>query len=107
MGCAFLAYGLGGLLGFWFGGLVGDKTVSYFERRQGTRQPEQRLYATLPVLPLCLIAMIIIGVALEKQLHWIALLIGGALYFFAISIITGLIQTVSRFDSLYLYVIAN
>ncbi|KLT43933.1 MFS general substrate transporter [Cutaneotrichosporon oleaginosum] len=93
LGCSFLAYGVGGLLGFWFGGLVGDKTVDYLARKQGTRQPEQRLWATLPVMPFMFVAMLIIGISLQKQLHWIGLLIGGALYFFTISIITGLIQT--------------
>ena len=45
LGAAFLAFGIGGVLGKWSGGIVGDKTVSYFERRKGQRQPEDRLYA--------------------------------------------------------------
>ncbi|BEJ12983.1 hypothetical protein CspHIS471_0301570 [Cutaneotrichosporon sp. HIS471] len=93
LGCAFLAYGIGGLLGFWFGGLLGDKTVAYVARRQGTRQPEQRLWAALPVMPFMFVAMLIIGFSLQKELHWIGLLVGGGLYFFTISVITGLIQT--------------
>jgi hypothetical protein len=82
LGCAFLAYGL-----------VGDKTVAYVARKQGTRQPEQRLWAALPAMPFLFVAMLIIGISLQKQLHWIGLLVGGGLYFFTISIITGLIQT--------------
>lgn len=31
LGTAFLAYGLGGILGKWSGGLVGDKTCSWSE----------------------------------------------------------------------------
>lgn len=96
LGCAFLAFGIGSLLGFWFAGLVGDKTVANFARKQGTRQPEQRLWAALPVMPFVFVALLIIGISLQKQLHWIGLLIGGALYFFTISILTGLIQTVSN-----------
>lgn len=45
LGTAFLAYGLGGILGKWSGGLVGDKTCSYLERKYGHRQPEHRLWA--------------------------------------------------------------
>jgi MFS family permease len=45
LGAMFLAFGVGGLLGKWSGGIVGDKTVSYFERRKGYRQPEHRLWA--------------------------------------------------------------
>lgn len=45
LGCAFLAFGIGGLLGKWSGGVVGDKVVSRFERRKGYRQPEHRLWA--------------------------------------------------------------
>jgi MFS family permease len=45
LGAMFLAFGVGGLLGKWSGGIVGDKTVSYFERRKGNRQPEHRLWA--------------------------------------------------------------
>lgn len=45
LGTAFLAFGLGGILGKWSGGLVGDKTCSYLERKYGHRQPEHRLWA--------------------------------------------------------------
>lgn len=45
LGAAFLAYGVGGVLGKWSGGIVGDKTVTYFERKRGNRQPEHRLWA--------------------------------------------------------------
>jgi hypothetical protein len=45
LGCAFLAFGIGGVLGKWSGGIVGDKTVSYLERKKGHRQPEHRLWA--------------------------------------------------------------
>lgn len=96
LGCSFLAFGIGAVLGFWCGGIVGDKTVAYYERKKGTRQPEDRLWAVFPMMPLMLAAMIIIAFALHRHLHWIALLIGGALWFFCISVITGLLQTVSQ-----------
>jgi MFS family permease len=93
LGCAFLAFGIGAVAGFWCGGIVGDKTVAYFERKKGTRQPEDRLWAVFPMMPLMFAAMLVIGFALSRQLHWIALLVGGGLWFFAISVITGLLQT--------------
>lgn len=78
LGVSFLAFGIGGVLGKWSGGIVGDKTVLYFERKRGYRQPEHRLWALIPILPFMLVACIIVGVAFEKKLHWIAILIGGA-----------------------------
>ncbi|ORY73633.1 major facilitator superfamily domain-containing protein [Leucosporidium creatinivorum] len=93
LGCAFLAFGIGGVLGKWSGGIVGDKTVSYLERKKGHRQPEHRLWALLPILPFMLVACIIVGVTIVHELHWIAYLIGGGLFFFAFSASTGLLQT--------------
>jgi len=93
LGCAFLAFGIGAVAGFWCGGIVGDKTVAYFERKKGSRQPEHRLYAMFPMMPLMFVAMLIIGFGLSRQLHWMALLVGGGLWFFNISVVTGLMQT--------------
>lgn len=95
LGAAFLAFGIGGVLGKWSGGIVGDKTVTYFEKRKGQRQPEHRLYALLPILPFMFVGCLIVGITIVKQLHWIAYLMGGGLFFFCLSAATGLLQTVS------------
>lgn len=42
-----------------------------------------------------LIGCIIVGITIVHELHWIAYLIGGGLFFFAFSASTGLLQTVS------------
>lgn len=52
LGAAFLAFGIGGLLGKWSGGIVGDKVVSYCEKRKGSRQPEHRLWALVSLFNL-------------------------------------------------------
>ena len=38
---------------------------------------------------------LIVGFTIDKELHWIAYLIGGGLFFFCLSAATGLLQTVS------------
>ncbi len=93
LGASFLAFGLGGVLGKWSGGLVGDKVVLRFERKKGYRQPEHRLWALLPILPFMLVALCIVGVAFDQSLHWIAVLVGGGLGFFCLSAATGILQT--------------
>ncbi|BGP44660.1 hypothetical protein JCM10450v2_000474 [Rhodotorula kratochvilovae] len=93
LGCAFLAFGIGGVLGKWSGGVVGDKMVNYLQRRQGTRQPEHRLWALLPILPFMVVGCAIVGVTIERELHWIAYLIGGGLFFLCLSAATGILQT--------------
>lgn len=49
IGTSFLAYGIGGVLGKWSGGIVGDKVVAHFERKKGSRQPEDRLWALVSI----------------------------------------------------------
>ena len=93
LGCAFLAFGIGGLLGKWSGGIVGDKTVAYFERKNSQRQPEDRLWALYPMLPLMFIGCLLVGLQLQLGLHWMCLLVGGAIAFFALSGSTGILQT--------------
>ncbi|KLT40406.1 MFS general substrate transporter [Cutaneotrichosporon oleaginosum] len=93
LGCAFLAFGVGGVLGKWSGGLAGDKAVAYVERRRGSRQPEHRLWALLPVLPLMLVALLLVGLSIDHAWHWAVLLVFGGLYFFTLSAATGVFQT--------------
>lgn len=118
VGASFLAYGIGGVLGKWSGGIVGDKVVALFERKKGTRQPEDRLWALvssprsvscdgsdplhpsqLPILPFMMVACAIVAVVIRDKLAWIAYLIGGALFFFCLSAATGILQTVSTLSS--------
>ncbi|WWC90310.1 uncharacterized protein L201_005243 [Kwoniella dendrophila CBS 6074] len=93
LGAAFLAFGVGGILGKWSGGIVGDKVVSYMEKKKGHRQPEHRLWALIPILPFMFVGCLIVGLVVHLQLHWIAYLIGGGLFFFCLSAATGLLQT--------------
>ncbi len=93
LGCAFLAFGIGGVLGKWSGGLVGDQVVAYFERKHGSRQPEDRLWAILPVLPFMFVALLIVGLSIDRSWHWAVLLVLGGLYYFTLSAATGVFQT--------------
>mgnify|MGYP002718906708 CR=1 FL=1 len=108
LGASFLAFGIGGLLGKWSGGIVGDKVVQYFHRKTGHRQPEHRLWALvstsltpvcnhtqlqLPILPLMLVSCCIIGLAYQRDLHYMLILVMGGLFFFALSAATGILQT--------------
>jgi len=93
LGSSFLAFGLGGILGKWSGGIVGDKVVSYLERRRGHRQPEYRLYALFPIFPFMFVGLLMVGLTVDKQLHWMVLLVGGGLYFYCLSAATGVLQT--------------
>lgn len=87
-GCSYLAFAIGGVLGKWSGGIVGDKISSYFERRNGQRQPEDRVWAAYPILPLMFIGHMLTGLALHFGWHWMVLLVGGGIAFFALSAIT-------------------
>jgi hypothetical protein len=40
------------------------------------------------------VGCLIVGITIHKELHWIAFLIGGGLYFYCLSAATGLLQTV-------------
>jgi hypothetical protein len=93
LGAAFLAFGIGGVLGKWSGGIVGDKVMLYMENKKGVAQPEYRLHA-LPILfPFMVAGLVLVGVTVEKELHWIAYLFGGGIFFFCLSAATGLMQT--------------
>ncbi len=46
VGASYLALGVGSILGKAFGGEIGDKTMSYMQKRHGGhREPEYRLWA--------------------------------------------------------------
>lgn len=93
LGAAFLAFGIGGVLGKWSGGIVSDKIVAYFERKNGQRQPEDRLWAGYPMLPLMFLGLLLCGLGVQLRLHWMCYLVGGAICFFSLSGITTVILT--------------
>lgn len=93
LGCAFLAFGIGAVLGKWSGGVVGDMIVNRLTAKHGIRQPEYRLWGVLPLLPFLMASLCVVGVAIEKELHWAALLVPGGVYYFCFSATTGLLQT--------------
>ncbi|KAH8676282.1 MFS transporter [Xylariales sp. PMI_506] len=85
-GLCFLAAVIGSLLGIPAGGQLADKTADWFTKRNGgIRIPEMRL----PTMTLCLIttplALVLYGVGIEKELHWICPTIGLGLLNFSIS----------------------
>jgi hypothetical protein len=72
IGVTYLAFGIGSVLGKWSGGIVGDKVVLAITRRKGgIRKPEYRYYALLPILPFMFIGLLIVGLTLKYQTHWI------------------------------------
>ncbi|KAL1409390.1 hypothetical protein Q8F55_003373 [Vanrija albida] len=92
-GAAFLAFGIGGVIGIPLGGIAGDKAVSYFAAKTGRREPEHRLWALYPILPLFFVSCIVCGCGLQYDLHWIAFLFGGGIMYATLTAITGVLQT--------------
>lgn len=77
VGLCFLSAVVGSLIGIPAGGHLGDKTADYFTKRNGgIREPEMRL----PVLFLSSIStplsLVLYGVGIHHQLHWIMPTIG-------------------------------
>ncbi|KAH8196873.1 hypothetical protein TruAng_008955 [Truncatella angustata] len=77
IGLCFLAAVIGSLLGIPAGGTLADMVADWFTKRNGgIRDPEMRL----PAMTLCLIttplSLVLYGVGIEKQLHWICPTIG-------------------------------
>lgn len=77
VGLCFISAIIGSLLGIPAGGVLTDYIADYFTKRNGgIREPEMRL----PAMMLCLIttplALILYGVGIERQLHWICPTIG-------------------------------
>jgi len=86
IGLCFIAAIIGSLLGIFAGGHLSDWTADYFTRRNGgIRDPEMRLPAMIPSLITTPLALILYGVGIQKQLHWICPTIGLGLLNFSIS----------------------
>ncbi|KAF4464661.1 MFS transporter [Fusarium albosuccineum] len=86
VGLCFVAAIIGSLIGIPAGGHLGDMTADYLTKKnRGIREPEMRL----PVLVLSMVttplALILYGVGIEYELHWIVPTIGLGLLNFSIT----------------------
>lgn len=89
IGCAFLSILVGSVIGKLAGGVLSDRTVTFFARRAARkgdgierREPEYRLYAMiLPVL-LMLPALVLFGVGWAQRMSWwVPIVFGTGLYY--------------------------
>ncbi|RAH47199.1 putative MFS transporter [Aspergillus brunneoviolaceus CBS 621.78] len=80
---------IGNLIGSFYGGYLGDRSLRYFARRnKGYFEPEMRLYILhMPAIALCG-GLIMFGVTLDRGMHWIYPSIGGALFGFGLGSIS-------------------
>ncbi|PYH46926.1 putative MFS transporter [Aspergillus saccharolyticus JOP 1030-1] len=80
---------IGNLIGSFYGGYLGDRSLRYFARRnKGYFEPEMRLYILhIPAIALCG-GLIMFGVTLDRGMHWIYPSIGGALFGFGLGSIS-------------------
>lgn len=77
IGLCFIASVIGSLLGIPAGGLVGDKVADWLTSRNGgIRTPEMRLPAMIPCLVSAPLGLLLYGVGVDKDLHWICPTIG-------------------------------
>lgn len=77
IGLCFISACVGSLIGIPAGGQLGDFVADYLTRRNGgIRTPEMRLPAMIPSLITTPLALILYGVGIERQLHWICPTIG-------------------------------
>ena len=84
-GLTFIAGIIGSILGIWAGGQFGDLTADFLTKRNnGIREPEMRLPAICVSLITMPLALVLFGVGVEKQLHWICPTFGLALGTFSI-----------------------
>ncbi|OHE99531.1 hypothetical protein CORC01_05109 [Colletotrichum orchidophilum] len=86
IGLCFIAGILGALLGIPAGGHLGDMVADWFTRRNGgMRDPEMRLPGMAISMITTPLALILYGVGIGNQLHWICPTIGIGLLTFSIS----------------------
>jgi len=77
VGLCFIAAIIGSLIGIPVGGQVGDAVADFFTKRnKGVREPEMRLPAMVLSLVTTPLALILFGVGIQRQLHWICPTIG-------------------------------
>ncbi|KAL0938790.1 uncharacterized protein CTRU02_205400 [Colletotrichum truncatum] len=86
IGLCFVSGIIGALLGIPAGGHLGDKIADWFTRRNGgIRYPEMRLPGMVISMITTPLALVLYGVGIENQLHWICPTIGLGLLTFSIS----------------------
>lgn len=77
VGLCFISACIGSAVGIPAGGKFGDVVADYFTNKNGgIREPEMRLPAILPSLVTTPLALVLYGVGIQKQLHWICPTIG-------------------------------
>ncbi|KAF2220788.1 major facilitator superfamily domain-containing protein [Elsinoe ampelina] len=85
-GLCFISGFIGTLFGIFGGGQVSDWVADYFTRRNGgIREPEMRLPAMTLGLICTPVGLVLYGVGIEKQLHWIVATLGLGFLSFAIA----------------------
>lgn len=85
-GLCFISGFLFTMLGIFGGGVVSDWVADYFTKRNnGIREPEMRLPAVTIGLICSPLGLILYGVGIEKQLHWIVPTLGLGFLSFAIA----------------------
>ncbi|KAJ2994545.1 hypothetical protein NUW58_g1529 [Xylaria curta] len=86
VGLAFISAIIGSLAGIPAGGRLGDLVADWFTKRNGgIRTPEMRLPAMAISLVTTPLALILYGVGIENELHWICPTIGLGLLNFSIT----------------------
>jgi hypothetical protein len=77
VGLCFISAIIGSLLGIPAGGQLADITADWFTKRNGgIRVPEMRLPAMMLSLITTPLGLVLFGVGIEKQLHWMCPTIG-------------------------------
>jgi MFS family permease len=85
VGLCFLSGIVGSILAIIFGGTIIDKASSRMAKKNGgIREPEMRLPAIIIVIITAPLALILYGVGIQHQLHWIVPTIGLGLINFSI-----------------------
>ncbi|KAL5049095.1 hypothetical protein BDW71DRAFT_204848 [Aspergillus fruticulosus] len=76
---------IGNLIGSFYGGFLGDRSILFFARRnKGYYKPEMRLYILhLPALTLAG-GLIMFGATIARGMHWIWPSVGGAMFGFGL-----------------------
>ena len=76
-GLCFIASLISSLIGVFFGGHLSDMIADYFTKRNGgVREPEMRLPAIIVSMITSPLALVLYGVGIGKELHWIVPTIG-------------------------------
>lgn len=85
-GLCFISGFTGTFLGIFFGGSLSDKIADFFTRRNnGLREPEHRLPAAAIGTVCSPLGLILYGVGINNQLHWMVPTLGLGFLSFAIS----------------------